>query len=183
MISSRADQNEASYSRQIHGHIGFMCIDNLSFRQQCLIRLSTLGACWPFRQNWKKYWLLQIEMLWERLDPTCLIRLSIWDACWSSVMNSRKYLRSKSKFLRSTELTLKSTSHNDYRSMWGFASQIFDTGGLKSRQIGSCTAPPQTTQKYEQISVKIEQFRDFCGSVWNVFEIVFFFLLSSMWDC
>ena len=31
---------------------------------------------------------------------------------------------------------------------WGvFASQIFDTGGLKSRQIGSSTAPPQKAQK------------------------------------
>ena len=30
----------------------------------------------------------------------------------------------------------------------GFASQIFDTGGLKSRQIGSsATAPPQIAQK------------------------------------
>ena len=30
----------------------------------------------------------------------------------------------------------------------GFASQLFDTGGLKSRQIGSsATAPPQIAQK------------------------------------
>ena len=29
----------------------------------------------------------------------------------------------------------------------GFASQIFDTGGLKSRQIGSSTAPPQKAPK------------------------------------
>ena len=133
----------------------------LSFRQQCLIRLSTLGACWPFRQNWKKYWLLQIEMLWERLDPPCMIRLSIWDACWSSVMNSCKYLRSKSKVIHGKYPLWIGWFFCDPQNWhWnpqaatiigrcgGFASQIFDTGGLKSRQIGSsATAPPQIAQK------------------------------------